>query len=249
MDEQVDEESYAATFRHEVGHAVDEELGGTSENFRRGQAGWNQYDSIDDFIDAMGGYGSLPEHLHGRLKKAIERYIGPGGTFAAPTPTFGQTMGQVIMEAYPDITEFDEDGSDPLSKEVRAFREASESCPPIEVMRACEGDRNYLRFDQWKIISGRAFFVNHYYAAPYSVNAATIKDLKSWPDASSAQSAAFSDWEWFAETYAVWYGTSVPGGDRDWPSFVHKFFKKVVANVGGPGQAPSSAGSYPKVSS
>lgn len=248
MDEMDDPAAYASTFRHEIGHAVDDALGSASSGFRLGEAGWTPYTGVPAFVAAMGGYGDLEMELQPRLQAAIERYLGGGSTFDAPTVTFEETLEQVVMEAHPEVIDCPDDGSDAVSQEMAKFRaHAAGGCIPLQVMEACQGNNNYWNYQSWQIVAGKAFFVNHWYAQPYSLKASTHADLTGWPNQGSAQAAAFSDAEWFAEAYAVWYGTTVPGTSHEWAGFMRAFFEGPVAALGSPAQAPGGGGSNPKV--
>jgi LysM repeat protein len=246
MGDQTDQAAYEGTFRHEIGHAVDARLGGTSNNFRIQTAGWKRYGGVADFVTDMGGYGDLPADLQPRLATAIQRYLGGGSTFQAPTPTFEATLQAVVMEAHPEVTACAADGSDAVSTEMARFRACYDTCEPLKSMIACQGNNNYWRYQSWNVTAGKAFFVNHWYAVPYSIKESTHQDLAGWPSQASAQKAAFSDAEWFAETYAVWYGTPEPGTSHGWAGFVRTFFEGPVAALGDPA-AQQPAGGNPAV--
>ena len=249
MDVMNDASRYTGVFRHEVGHAVESALGGSANSFKQDQGGWTKYASVDTFIAAMGGYGNIPATLQPIFKDAMTRYMGSGGTFAAPTATFEETLEAAVMAANPDVIESAEDGSDAVSVAMATFKGLYDSNFPLKAMIAAQGNNNYWRFDQWQVANGKAFFPNHWYARGYSVAAATHTDLKSWPDQSAAQSAAFSDAEWFAESYSVWYGTATPGTSHSWAPFMKTYFETTVAALGAPGSptAPSPGGGHPKV--
>lgn len=246
MGEEADATRYSQVFRHEVGHAVDSSLGGACETLRTTQAGWTRYNSVDAFIAAAGGYGTIPSGKRAVAKAALEAFIGDGGPWAGPA-SFDAALEAAVMAAHPEVEACDPDGSDAVSVDLAALRPLLASNTLFQTAVACEGPGYFYGTGAqatWPQHSGKAFFFNFYYHKAFSVGQATHDDLKAWGNSA----AGFSDKEWFAEIYASWYETPTPGASRAFPAFVTTFMNTTVANVGGPGAgAPSGGGGNPKV--
>ncbi|MEZ4269018.1 MAG: hypothetical protein R3F39_21885 [Myxococcota bacterium] len=246
MRDEADATRYSQVFRHEVGHAVDASLGGACETLRSTQAGWTRYNTVDEFIAAAGGYGTIPSGMRAVAKAALESFIAGGGPWNGPA-SFDAALEAAVMAAHPEVTATESDGSDAVSVDLAALRPLLASNTLFKTAVACQGpDFFYGNAAQaaWPQTGGKAFFFNFYYHKAFSVGQATHDDLKAWGNAA----AGFSDKEWFAEIYASWYETSTPGSSRTFPAFVTTFMNNTVANVGGPGAgAPSGGGGNPKV--
>jgi hypothetical protein len=242
MDAEANAARYSQVFRHEVGHAVDDRIGGATQDLRLNQAGWKQYAAVDEWIAALGGYGDIPAALQPTVRKAVQAYLGKGNTFKAPTATFEETLWAQVWAAHPGDT-LAADGSDAATRDLQALRALYKTNMLLCTCIASQGDTNYFRFAQWPAAGDRVFFISHYYARGYSLSVATHSHLKSWGDSS----AAFSDKEWFAEIYAEWYKNGEGGAHMEFPGFVTRFFQNVVEKMGSPSTVAGGGGNHPKV--
>jgi len=214
---------YTSVFRHEVGHGVDQGMGGTSRTFRLTTAGWHPYSSVASFIAAIGGYGDLARAEQNAVRDAIRAYMGPGSTFNAPTATFEDTLLATIRRRHRGVTELP-DRSDAISTELDGIKAKYTTNALLKVAIASEGNQNYGRYQNCHSVAGKVFFINHWYAKGYSVAQTTIDDLRTWADQGAAQAAAFSDKEWFAEAYSVYYSSDPPGTSQAWAGWISTFF-------------------------
>lgn len=245
MDAQHDAARYAQVFRHEVGHAVDDRIGGPAADLRLNQAGWKQYAGVDEWIGALGGFGGIPAPLQAVVKRAVQAYMGAGGTFDSPTATFEETLEQAVMAANPTVRATAQDGSDAVSQTLSTLRPLLATNTLLRACVASQGSCNYFRFQSWVNNGGKVFFINHYYGRGYSVSEATHNNLKAWGDVA----AAFSDKEWFAEIYADWYQAGKGGAHTAFPDFVTNFFTNVVEKLGSIDQVAQQGGGggHPRV--
>lgn len=232
---------YSQVFRHEVGHAVDDRLGSRSSNLRLNEAGWHQYGTIDQWITALGGYGDIPATLQPVVRRAAQAYLGAGNTFDSPTPTFEATLLAQVRAAHPGVAQAP-DGKDDVSKDLATLRNHYGTATLLKACIASQGRTNYWRFASWPEAGGKVFFINHYYAKPYSLSSATWTNLKSWNNSA----AAFSDKEWFAEIYADWYQNGIGGAHTAFPDYVTNFFTTQVERLG-TGATPAAAAPRPAV--
>jgi hypothetical protein len=241
-DDKAGKDRYAQVFRHEMGHAVDDKLGAPVTDLRIHQAGWTQHEGADAWIAALGGYGNIPADLQPTVRGAVQAYLGKGNVFTAPTPTFEQTLIAQLQGLHPGNEQCIEGKPNPVEDDLARLRPLYPTNFLLRVCIASQGDNNYFRFAQWPGDGARVYFLNHYYAKPYSLSVATHNHLKQWGDSS----AAFSDKEWFAEIYAAWYD---PAGNKpSFPAFVTSFFENVVDKMGGPDTVkPNGGGGNPKV--
>jgi len=241
MSDQKDATRYSQVFRHEVGHAVDTALGGECESFRTAQAGWTRYAGLDDFIAAAGGWGTVPDNKREVVKTALDAFLKGGGPWNSPGK-FDDALLVAVKAKHPGVTEAP-DKSDDVSKDMAALQALYGSNAILDTARGSEGTFYFPAAQaKWPQASGKSFFFNFYYHVPFSVAASTHNDLKTWNNAA----AGFSDKEWFAEVYAAWYSTPVPGAARAFPGFVTAFMNSKVAKVGGPDKAPGPESGNPK---
>jgi hypothetical protein len=246
MRDEADATRYSQVFRHEVGHAVDAHLGGACETLRSTQAGWTRYNTVDEFIVAAGGYGTIPADKQAVAKAALEAFMAGAGPWNGPA-SFEAALETAVVAAHPEVVATESDGSDAVSQTMTALRPLLASNTLFKTAVACQGPGYFYGTSAqalWPQHSGKAFFFNFYYHKAFSVAQATHDDLKAWGNSA----AGFSDKEWFAEVYASWYETPTPGASRTFPAFVTTFMNGTVATVGAPGpSAPSGGGGNPKV--
>lgn len=233
LNQMPDATRYAGTFRHEVGHAIDAALGSVCNDLRTTQAGWTRYANTQAMIAAAGGYGTLAPALQPVVLKALDEYRGPGSTFSAPTPTFEATLEAAVMAAHPEVVTSSADGTDAVSQDMTTLRGLYGTNLLLRIGNMSQGDNNYWRFQNWPGDGAKHFFINHWYAAGFSISATTFQDLVAWGNVK----AAFSDKEWFAEVYAEWYNG---GTHRTFPAFVTTFMAAHVERFGSPATAPAA---------
>jgi hypothetical protein len=237
---------YSSTFRHEMGHAIDDAIGAPCATLRNTTAGWTRYDTTDALITAAGGYGTIPAALQPVVRTALDNYRGPGSTFNAPTSTFDATLQAAVMAAHPEVTATQSDGSDAVSQDMATLNGLNTTNLLLKVGTGSQGNNNYWRYTAWPGDGAKHFFINHWYAAGFSIAKSTFDDLVAWGNVK----AAFSDKEWFAEIYAEWYNG---GAHRTFPAFVTTFMESHVARFGAPAAAQQNGatrgGGNPRVPS
>lgn len=229
MDAMNNQSRYTEVFRHEVGHAVDDRLAGETQDLRINQAGWTRYAGVDEWITALGGYDTIPADLQATVRAAVQAYFGGGGTFNSPTATFEETLRAQVQAAHPGVAPAP-DGSDEVSQTMTTLQGLYATNMLLKSAIASQGNTNYFRFAGWPSNGTAHFFINHWYAAGYSLSNVTHADLVSWGNVA----AAFSDKEWFAEIYQTWYANGVGGAHRQFPGYVTDFFTNRVDALGAP---------------
>jgi len=226
MRNQANQASYAETFRHEVGHAIDDSIPDVRD-LRINQAGWSKYEAIGDFYTKVGWGNVKDAGLQTKVKTAIDTYVAGGGPWDSPG-TFEDELKKHITDATELKKVTDEFGKNTI----------------LDTMRGSEGTFYFSSaVAKWPLHSGHNYFVNFYYHRVYSVAQATHTDLASRGNAA----ACFSDAEWFAEMYQEWYRTT-PAGTGSFPAFVKTFFeKKIDPYVASAGAPAGGGGGHPKV--
>lgn len=224
MRNEANQARYQETFRHEVGHAVDDAMGALTENLRIKEAGWTKYATTAKFVKKV-GYGSIPAALQPKVKAAFDAFVAGGGPWDSP--------GAFEAELKKHITD---------AKQLKTVKALYGKNTLIDTARGSEG-RFYgsAAVKKWAGSGGHNYFINFYYHNVFSVTSATHTDLASRGNAA----ACFSDKEWFAEMYQEYYRTATPG-TGSFPKFVKAFFKKHIESYVA-GSTPSGGGGHPAV--
>jgi hypothetical protein len=205
-----------AVVRHEIAHALDEQLGSSLQAFKRDVGGWREDGSFDDWANAMGqpwqtrSGATISANDKRRIKTHITRRMrGRGGT----------ELNQGLNARHP------------------IQRYWSEDVPVIEAAKMTRhGDSFWQTPISIKIYNGTAFAINHYYhhfqRCKAEVHQQRVRDYSS-----------FSAAEFFAEVYTVFYEeagqTPAPTPGRLLP--VTAWRDWLTANVHNRGHAPAAA--------
>jgi hypothetical protein len=181
-DELGNRERFEDTLRHEVGHAVHEELDSVVTPWLEKRFGWRMFPAtppgIDDWVRAMGGWGGVSGRERNEIVQALRAFAGPGSVWGPGKPPR-------LPQGHPWWN------------------------PDFGPRLACEKSREnwFETFAGWYRAGGNAFFVNYWYACFMAVSAETLDDyVARMPD----NYAAMSQYEFFAELYALYYDYDDP---------------------------------------
>lgn len=175
-------ESFEDVLRHEVGHAVHEELDAIVTPWLEERFGWrthaNSVAEINQWVAAMGGWGDVRGRAREEIVQALQMAAGPGERWAPGRPP---RIPAGHPWWHPDFG------------------------PRLAYEKS--GANWFENFRTWHRHDGKAFFVNFWYATFMIVDAATLDGfIARMPD----NYAAMSHWEFFAEIYALYYDQDDP---------------------------------------
>lgn len=160
-------EPFQDVVRHEVGHAVQEKRDRKEHRlvtkWLSSEFGWATFGSstraIDNWVRAMGGYGSMSQRQKTQIRQLLRQCLGPGGRWHPPTiPETPQTH--------------------PWRKPDFGPRLAFERTGPYWY-------RNYLT---WYRFGGKAFFINFWYAQFMVVDDSALQLVAKLPSDYAAMS-------------------------------------------------------------
>jgi hypothetical protein len=213
-----DKESFEDVLRHEVGHAVHEQMDTVVDAWLKQSFGWQHFPGTlagaDAWIALMGGWGAnITPAQKGQMRQWLIAALGSGSSWD-PGPQPHAQPGHPWLR----------DGYGP-----RVAMEQSTA-------------NWFTNYAKWYRANGYAFCLNYWYAEFMVVKASVLDDLVAKMPSSYA---AMSRWEFFAEMYALYYDAddpmrkNVPAAAAQWLDA--NIGKPVPGNPAPPGAKPVKA--------
>jgi hypothetical protein len=180
-----EKEWFEDVLRHEVGHAVHEQLSEKIDNWLSKQFGWETFDpqndeQLDSWVKKVGGYGSASEKEIREIRDYIRRY-------------FTENENDWGPPQHP-----------PKAPEAHSWNK-KDFAPRLCAEQT--GENWHAVNDKWYRYKGKAFFYNFYYRKLMIVNESTLHFINN---GMKEKYAATSPHEFFAELYALFYDLDDP---------------------------------------
>lgn len=176
-----DTERFQDVMRHEIGHAVHENQDVVVDSWLGQRFGWRSYEPNQAGIDA---------------------WVAEMGGWGALSSTQRTQVRQFVAQALgPGSTFMSGPAPNPPANHV--WRAAGFG-PRLAYERS--GTNWWTNHPNWFRVGGRAFFMNFWYRSLMSVDTATLALVGNMP----SSYAAMSPFEFFAETYALFYDLDDP---------------------------------------
>ncbi len=186
-------ERFEDVMRHEVGHAVQQQNEQLVGDWLRARFGW---------------------HVFQATEAGVDEWVGLMGGWGGISATQRREVRGYLQKALGPGSSW-RPGPMPAAPADHPWN-AADFGPRLAYEQT--GADWYLHYDDWYRHDGKAFFLNFWYAQLMAVDETTIDLIHEMPD----DYAAMSDWEFFAELYALYYDLDdpkrgvIPADVADW---------------------------------
>lgn len=170
-------ERFEDVLRHEVGHAVHEQRDSIVTPWLQSRFGWLHIPSSDAGVD---------------------RWVKLMGGWGPLSPQQRKEVTQFLRQAAGPGGQWN---SGPQPNPPAAHPWWSKNFGPRLAFEQSGREDWFVNFQNWYRVGDKAFALNYWYSAFMVVDAATLDLIAKMPD----NYAAMSYWEFFAETYALYY--------------------------------------------
>ncbi|MCC6621562.1 MAG: hypothetical protein IT385_09935 [Deltaproteobacteria bacterium] len=190
------EVKYARTLRHEIGHALD--FRDNPDAKMQADSGWTAYKNVDDVVSALSPFSDKDDPEFQAEAKRIVSVFFEGTRIAV-----GGTLDAELAQSKKDLAAKapDADAKAKRQADFVAWWKAN------KLGKLAEGSRDQGKFGSRETIAGGIAAIIPQYKQVEAASASLTGKLTSWGNVS----AAWSEREYAAESYAEWYGTEKPG--------------------------------------
>lgn len=177
-----DQDVFEDTVRHEVGHAVHDLKSSLVDDWLESQFGWLTFGVSDDEID---------------------QWVNLMGGWGTPKPVEIRQMRRHLRTVLGPGDSLKPPSPIPVLPDGHPWNE-EDFGPRLATEKT--GANWYENFDKWHRFDGKAFFLNYSYQQFMVVNETALDLVAQMPD----PYAAMSNFEFFAELYALYYDLDDP---------------------------------------